>query len=48
VIVEVAADTRKFLFRYSPICGKASDAVDAVRSTSPFFEGGVASDAQRV
>jgi len=27
---EVAADTRKMLFRYSRLCGTASDAVDAV------------------
>jgi hypothetical protein len=26
----VAADTRKMLFRYSRLCGTASDAVDAV------------------
>jgi hypothetical protein len=28
----VAAYTRKLLFRYSQLCGTASDAVDAVRS----------------
>jgi hypothetical protein len=27
---EVAADTRKMLFRYSVLCGTASDAVDAL------------------
>jgi len=34
-IIEVAADTRKMLFRYSQLCGTASDAVDAVRSAIP-------------
>ncbi len=32
MIVEVAADTRKMFFRYSRLCGKAYDALDAVRS----------------
>jgi len=31
----VAADTRKMSFRYSQLCGTASDAVDAVRSAIP-------------
>ena len=31
-IDEVAAGTRKMLFRYSGLCGTVSDAVDAVRS----------------
>ena len=34
-IVEVAACTRKMLFRYSGLCGMVSDTVDAVRSTIP-------------
>ena len=35
-IVEVAVATRKKPFRYSePVCGMASDAVDAIRSASP-------------
>jgi hypothetical protein len=34
-IVELAADTRKMVFRYSRLCGKASDAVGAVRSAIP-------------
>ena len=31
----VAADTRKMLFRYSQLCGTASDTVDAVISAIP-------------
>ena len=31
----VAADTRKMSFRYSQLCGTASDAVDAVGSAIP-------------
>jgi len=31
----VAADTRKMLFRYSCLCGTASDAVDAVKLEIP-------------
>jgi hypothetical protein len=31
----VAAYTRKMSFRYSELCGTASDAVDAVRSAIP-------------
>ena len=34
-IIELAADTRKMVFRYSELCGKASDAEDAVRSAIP-------------
>ena len=34
-IIELAADTRKMAFRYSEICGKASDALDVVRSAIP-------------
>ena len=31
----VAVDTRKMLFRYSRLCGTASDAVDAVKLEIP-------------
>ena len=34
-IVEVAAATRKMTFRYSGLCGTASDDVDGVRSAIP-------------
>jgi hypothetical protein len=34
-MVELAAGTRKTPLRYSQLCGKASDAVDAVRSAIP-------------
>ena len=34
-IAEVAIATRQMLFRYSKLCGMASDAVDAVRSAIP-------------
>jgi hypothetical protein len=34
-IVELAADTRRMASRYSELCGKASDALDAVRSAIP-------------
>ena len=35
LIVKRAADTKKMSFRYSRLCGKISDAVDAVRSAIP-------------
>jgi hypothetical protein len=35
VIFKFAADTRKISFRYSRLCGKASDAVDAVKMEIP-------------
>jgi len=34
-IFKFAADTRKMLFRYSGLCGTASDAADAVKLEIP-------------
>ena len=34
-IFKFAADTRKVLFRYSILCGTASDAIDAVKLEIP-------------
>ncbi|BBO82751.1 hypothetical protein DSCO28_33170 [Desulfosarcina ovata subsp. sediminis] len=34
-IVELAAYTKQMSFRYSRLCGKASNAVDVVRSATP-------------
>jgi len=44
----VAADTRKMLFRYSQLCGTASDAVDVVRLAIPTCWVVAESEAQRV